>query len=258
MKEFGKLSFEQFRQVVSNLPELRSQMDELPSVFRNCSREKLSKLLDSDFYWAGIYEFSFPEQIALLLYAVGRVHLVSDAVKTSDPQQAFLDAMARDGDWEGPVGPFEFQDIVGLVMVLQRNVLSIMLYHRPLSTLVSQARAGDEDALFKAIRVDRSIVACPSIAARIALAELKDDKKFFLHLRSALKGPSKKHWGAYRDLRYSLCLLRECGGGNISDAGLEDLLVHKLGLYSPAPGARKNLRKQLNESKKVQPPENAI
>jgi len=65
-----------------------------------------------------------------------------------------------------------------------------------------------------------------------------------------LKGPSKKHWEAYKDLRYAFFILRESGFNQMSDAQLEELLVHQLKLYPDAPGARKNLRKQFKESKK--------
>lgn len=109
---------------------------------------------------------------------------------------------------------------------------------------------------FKAVRLDRSIITCPTFALRMARAELENDKSFFLHLRSALKGPSKKHWEAYNDLRYALYILRELGFDQLSDAQLEDLLVHKLKLYPNASGARKNLRKQFTESKKFATPSN--
>src|ERR1035441_303498 len=50
----------------------------------------------------------------------------------------------------------------------------------------------------------------------------------FLHLRSALKGPSRKYMEALKDLRYALAMLREFGFDQLSDAQLEDLLVDKL------------------------------
>ena len=125
-----------------------------------------------------------------------------------------------------------------------------MLFHRTLDKMVADVRAGNDASLFQAVRIDRSIVACLTFADRIAKAELENDKKFFLHLRSSLKGPSKKHWEAYKDLRYALYVLRESGFNQMSDAQLEDLLVHKLKLYPNVPSARKNLRKQFTESKK--------
>jgi len=126
-----------------------------------------------------------------------------------------------------------------------------MLYKRSLCALVAEIREGDDNALFDAVRVDRSAVSCPTIAARISQAELLGEKRFFLRLRSALKGPSKKHWEGYRDLRYSLAVLREMGFDQLSDAELEHLLVDVLKVYPKSYTARKNLRKQYSESKKI-------
>lgn len=139
-------------------------------------------------------------------------------------------------------------------VILQRNILSIMLFHRPLSALVDVVRQGGEDAdeaFFKAVRVDRSILSCPTFADRLAHAELISDKDFFLRLRSALKGPLEKHWESIKDLRYAIALLREVGFDSLSDAQLEDLFVNKLKLYPKHESARKNLRKHFYEAKRV-------
>ncbi len=102
-----------------------------------------------------------------------------------------------------------------------------------------------------AIRVDRAIVFAPTVADRIARAELRKDEAFFRHLRSALKGPLKKHWEAYKDLRYALMVLRDLGFNSLSDAQLEYLMVKVLRVYPDTPAARKNLRAQYQHSRKI-------
>lgn len=254
MKEYGKLTLSQFQRLVGKLPDIRGQMDELPTIIRSARKERLSEILGRDLHWAAVYELPFIHMIALVFMALGRWSKVIETASAPDPQEAALEWMeAEEGDdWAGGDGGlFEEKDVIGLVVAMQRNILSIMLYHRTLCALVQEVRDGLDESLFLAVRVDRSIVACPSIADRIARAELEDDKVFFQHLRSALKGPSRKHWEAYRDLRYALHMLRELGFSELSDAQLEDLLVHKLKLYPNVPSARKNLRKQFTESKKV-------
>lgn len=261
-KEYGTLTLEQFRRVVKALPEVRGQMNELAGTIRSTPKETIKEILDKNFYWAEVYELTFPEHLALLFFALGKAKKLMEIKNLEDPQEGMLRWLAEqdDEDWSGGEGGlFEKKHVVGLVVALQRTILSIMLYHRTLPALVQQVRDGGEEAdeaFFKAVRVDRSILACPTFADRLAKAELVNDKVFFLHLKSALKGPSKKHWGAYHDLRYALYMLRDLGFDQISDVQLEDLLVHKLKLYPNAPGARKNLRKQFTESKRVQPPQN--
>lgn len=260
-KEYGPLSLDQFRRIVKALPEVRQQMNDLPQFMRSLPRQKSRKILDKEFYWAKVYELSFDEQLALLVVVLGKTQQVVEMSKSVDPYEALLQWFKAedDEDWSGGEGgKFELKHVVGLVVALQKNILSIMLYHRPINGMVQSVRnaaEGADDDFFKAVRVDRSVLSCPTFADRLAKAELVNDREFFLHLRSALKGPSKKHWEAYKDLRYALYLLRDLGFDQMSDNQLEDLLVHKLKLYPNAPGARKNLRKQFIESKRIQPPQ---
>lgn len=261
-KEFGKLSLDQFRRIVRKLPEVRGQMKELTEVVRTTPKEKVEEILDKDFYWAEVYELIFEEHLALLFLALGKAKELMALKEMEDPQEGLMRWFDEedDEDWSGGEGgQFQKKHVVGLTVALQRTILSIMLYHRPISALVQIVKTGEDDAdeaFFKAVRVDRSVLSCPTFSDRLAKAELTNDKTFFLHLRSAVKGPSKKHWEALYDLRYALCMLRELGFDQMSDAQLEDLLVHKLKLYPNAPGARKNLRKQFTESKRAQPPQN--
>ena len=256
-KESQNLSLDQFREVVRRLPEVRAQTKELADVLRG-KPERLNEILGSEYYWAGIYEREFSEQIAILISMLGWGGLLADAAESLDPQGRIL-RWGDDGgeldQWYGAnEDTLEKRRLIWLVIVLQRNILSIMLYHRPLSSLVAEVRQGrdaSDDAFFKAVRVDRSILSCPTFSDRLARAELLNDKTFFLHLRSALKGPLKKHMENLKDLRYAIALLREAGFDSLSDHQLEDLFVNKLKLYPKHESARKNLRKHFYEAKKV-------
>ena len=257
-KEYGKLTLDQFKCLVKKLPEVRGQMKELPGLLRSTSAAKLEEILDEDFHWSEIYEISLVEQLALMAVVLGDAQRIVQIGQAADPQQAVLEWMDEDIDEDNWTGGFEGlfgkKYLFMFVTALQRNILSIMIYHQSLAAFVEDVRSGSktaDESFFKAVRVDRSILTCPTFADRLARAELTDDKGFFLHLRSALKGLSNKHWESYRDLRYSMAILRELGFDQLSDAQLEDLLVHKLKLYPNAPGARKNLRKQFTEAKKI-------
>jgi hypothetical protein len=248
-----KISVEEFIDLVRMLPEIREGIDDLPTLARKMSVEKIADIFDADCLWSELYELTFEEFMAVFVVCIGKANDLLEAAKSPNPSQEFFSRASRwdvGEDLALPAG-IEEKDIYLLTYALQRQVLSIMLYHRPLSKLVAEAAAGDLHALFSAVRVDRSVVACPSIAVRIAKAEFLNDKRFFQHLRSALKGPSGKHWESYKDLRFSFALLREIGFDALSDAQLEVLLVDQLGVYPKVPGARKNLRKQMAASKKI-------
>lgn len=204
MKEYGKLTTEQFRAVIGQLPEVRRQSADLQTLVRTIPKERSSKVLVEGFNPPDLYELDFPEHLAVVLLCLGAQRWLKGIARSDDPQQQMIEDMQRQGFGE------EFKPlcapgaIAGLVFTLQRTLLSVFLYKRTTSSLVAEVREGDStDTLFQAVRVDRSAVAAPTIARQIALAEMRKDETFFLHLRSALKGPQKKHWAAYQDLRYA-------------------------------------------------------
>lgn len=251
-KEYGKLTAEQFAQFVGKLPELRHGGQELGRLLAEVPRTDFEAKMGRDFNWGAVYELSFAEHIAFAAYAFGMQPRFAAMRQGDDPQQAMLDSWPTEVDELQFAPEFEERELVALGYSLQRTILSVMLFQRSLSGLVQEVREGDStDALFNAVRVDRTVMSCPTIADKIASAQMRDDKHFFLRLRNALKGPTQKHWAAYCDLRYSLFVLRELGFASLSDAQLESLLVHRLKVYPNTPSARKNLRAQYQQSKRL-------
>lgn len=76
---------------------------------------------------------------------------------------------------------------------------------------MQDVRSGDDNAFFKAVRIDRSILTCPTFAARLARAEFRHESGFFKKLRYALKGKIEKQDARYHYLRFFLALLDELG-----------------------------------------------
>jgi hypothetical protein len=251
-KEYGKLTAEQFKEFIGKMPELRDHQGRMSRMLRELPGDKFKELMQEGFNWAEVYEFSFAEHIAICVIAFGQLPLLEEIGRAPDAQQAILESWGREVRDEDIPAAFEAGQLVGLAFSLQRTILSVMLFQRSLSGLVQDVRDNDNmDSMFNAIRVDRTVMSCTTFADKIARAELRQDKRFFLRLRNALKGPSLKHWAAYCDLRYSLFVLRELGFDSMSDAQLEKLLVHTLKVYPDTPAARKNLRAQYQRSKKL-------
>jgi hypothetical protein len=252
IKEFDKLSNDQFSKLVSKLPELRKEGLSLNQAVRDIPKERFAQIFSKDFYWSQIYELTFAEHLAYLLVIMDKVDFIKEAQNSPDPAQYVLDAF--DSNELSPDklnSAYKKQDLIGLAFALQRTILGIMIYHQTIQDMVQDVKNGLDDALFKIIRIDRSAISTPTIAARIARAELQQDKVFFIRLRNALKGPSQKHWESYKDLRYALFILRDLGFNKLTDDQLVNLLVHQLKVYPDRFEAKKNLRKQLNESLKI-------
>lgn len=250
-------TIEDFKLLLPKLVEFRGESANLDDLFQSLPEERLDALLVGACYWAPVYELTFLEHISWVVHVLGKVQCVQAAAQSGQFNRVILEDFDTEPPEDGAErldGPFDKQLLIGLALSLQRSVLSVLLYQKSMSALVAEVREGEDKALFDAVRIDRSITACPTIANRIAKAELLRDKKFFDHLRNALKGPSRKHWASYQDLRYAFAALREMGFDQLSDEQLEHLFVDVLKLYPNSFNARRNLRKQYTDSKKIKHP----
>lgn len=253
-KPLGKLTHNQFARLVSRLPEVRGQMRELPQLLRE-KKDKFHAILgEGDYSWGRIYERPFLEQMSLLFVLIGLHVPLHEAAQAEDPQEVVIgwagDNSVLDVWYDEHEDQIEKKYLLWMVIVLQRNILSIMLYHKSMGALVDLVRQGDDRALFDAVRVDRTVLLAGPCADRLSKAEMMNDKDFLRHLRSAIKGPTKKHMEAIQDLRYSIVALRECGFDRFSDMDLEQLFI-RTRLYPNSGGALKNLRNQIQLSRRL-------
>lgn len=253
-KDFGKLSHNQFARLVSTLPDIRGQMHELPKLVRDNQTRVTDWFGESGYSWGTIYERPFLEQMAVLFILLGLHIPLHDAAESDDPQEAVLhwtdDNGPLDHWYDANEDKIEKKYLLWLVIVLQRNILAIMLYHKSMGALVEEVRHGSDRALFDAVRIDRSVLLAAPCADRLSRAELLNDKDFLRHLRSAIKGPTQKHMAAIQDLRYSIVALRECGFDRFSDQDLERLFIGTR-LYPGSAGALKNIRKHIQLARKI-------
>ena len=251
-KEFGRITHDQFNHLVRTLPELRGQHAELTDLCREKS-DKLDEILGPFAQtWAAVYEFPFFEQIALLFVILGMHEPLLEAWRSDDPFEEYThwtdEGGTLDAWYEHNEDTVSKKHLLWLAIVFQRNILSIMLFHCSMGHLVERARAGDDDAFFHAVEVDRAVLGCPTFTDRLARAELTGDKHFFIRLRKAIRGPSKKHMQVIQDLRYSIVALRSLGFDRFSDEDLIALFI-KTRLYPDSPGALKNLRKHVQAAR---------
>lgn len=249
-KEYGKLTAGQFRDFVELLPQLRQDATWLRKTLYDLPKDKRHEMFAPGSSWEWIYELSLIQHLLLLVYALGLTEKLGSIVASADPIDS-LHAWVDEDATEGHHPDFEVQDIIALVYSASRSIESIFLFERSISGLVQEVRDDNNmDSLFKAISVDRSVMACPSVVTHVAKAEMFNDKGFFKQLRAALNGPSKKNMVALADMKYSFAILRELKIDKLSDDKLEDLMVHTLKVYADRPSSRKNLRAHYQKSKK--------
>lgn len=236
VKELGKLSIDQAKVILGLIPQIEAQWVELSGLLKD-EPAKVERVLTPPYAWAGAYQFSFLELASLVVVLLGAKDRVQVAVKKQDPQQAIIDDLIHgDPPAEGlpdlGVPPaVHVNSVFGALRALVVSISAIKHYGIPMDILVDRART-DDVWLFKAVRMDRSALACPPIADRLAKAELLEDAGFFRKLKNALAGPPSKPSDEYGVLRYALCLIDEaCGLDSMTRTERADLFCEQLGLY---------------------------
>ena len=241
-KEYGNLTAAQFRGFVDKVPEFQNMALLLRNALQDLPEKEWDSRLSSDYSWAWVYELPVAAHMAIVMHAVSLSEWVQQVAKSPDPEQLLLHCPdpSQDYDFHPDVAG---QHGIGFIISYVRTLQSIAIFGRSLSALIQEAReTGKSECLFKAIKVDRTVVNCPTAADFIAKAELRNDKVFFRALSNAYKGPSQKEWAGLAPMKVSFHILREMEQDSLSDDQLEHLMVHVLDVYKDVPGARKNLR----------------
>lgn len=246
------LTAHEFGDLVRKLPEIRTATQEVAQLAQT-NPDRVKAFFGTCTSWAPVYELDFQKQIAYLITLLGMHGPFIEAAKTANPCKALLniteDGAELDQWYETHKTTLNKTHFLWLLMVLQRNVVSIMFHHQSLGGLVDEVRRGNDEAFFKAVMVDRSILSCPTFGNRLAQAEFCGDKSFFIRVRRAIKGPSQKHMATIGDIRYGIVVLREAGFDSFTDDQLISFFVNNR-LYPNHYNAAKNLRKHIQVAKK--------
>jgi hypothetical protein len=231
-------------------------LEDIQSRFSALPERKSEELTEGGLFWAHLYELSLIDHLTFAFEAFGMSEYFVGLVRSPDPQDAALAEMEKDYDADSDeplqhLAGLTNADLISIVLSIQFTLKSLAVYGRSLSALIAEGRSGRDKSFFEAISIDHSVLANPTVASRIALAQLKAEKRFFTHLRRSLKGPSKRQWPGRERLRFLWVLLRNADAPSMSPADLEHLVVKELGVYSPSATARKNLQEQYYKNRSL-------
>lgn len=256
-KSYGKLTSDQFAEIVEFWPNLLAMVKDACEHLKNVPASRFDGVMTGDYGdYCQVYELTFLEHLSLVVVALGRQDYLRKMATAPDPQEAVLDGLRNLDQWDDdhPLHEaFEETSVIAMVYALGRTIQSVATYGRTISSLLHEVRENNNyDALFKAIRMDRAVIGCPTVMKILARAQIRDDKSFFKKLRSALGGPGNKQQAGLDGLRYAMLILLEMGLDHIPEAELEDLIVNKLKVYPKnQPNARKNIRAHYQQSRKI-------
>ena len=231
-KDFDKLSIKQLKQIHSIFHQLQLDVDVVSELID--SHNEILDLLSKVPTWSYFYELPYRTFLALCIVTFDLTDAVHSIANAPDQAQAFIDYADDMPDIEAQELSDEEKGFgFSLSMAINRQHTSIAIFSQPLSSLVAQVREGNDNALFDAVLVDRSIVSAPSIAHRIQAAQLNNDESFMAQLSKAItktrpRRPQKEH----DDLRYMIEVIEEeIGLENVTKDRMYDILADELELY---------------------------
>lgn len=210
----------------------------------------------STFSWAHLYEQSFADCLRdffLDSQLTGELSKISASENKIHATLDFQENLGQNLDKVSDSLPKEQQlDYATMAMcygiAMMKNAYSLMAYGHYINELVAIARSATDlkdrdEALFKAIHIDTSVITCPTAQTRVSKAVLLNDAEFFKDLKNAVNGKLGTYENKiYQKMKFILQVLHESGGINLSDDELKELFVEQLNLYSDSQRtAAKNL-----------------
>ncbi len=240
----GGLKLSSLKKLIAIFPKHRKMEEESRALFK-AKRDKIESMLPPDFSWAELYELNIKEMNILTLAATGSLDRLLQAAHAGFDLNQFLFEEAirshqdknKEVEWSGGHGGlFTEADVFAVQQANQSALRCLGIYGHYLNELVSMVSKGgngSDDAFFKAVTIDRTVLTCRTFAARLARAEFFGEKMFFLHLRKATKGKPHDSLLMHQDLRYLLQFFHEAGIlGSLTLTDVDILFIRELKVYS--------------------------
>jgi hypothetical protein len=226
-------------------PLVEVGIEETKDSINDCGDQLLDKE-ESEFSWCYLYEFPANELVLILFSALtgfvkpdrivdwlkqmantpGNIGELPDLFEQVNKHfEARPDPTKEDIETILPDLP-----VVSAAFVAMQYSLFCLLYHGCyLNELIERARDGDTKALFDAIKIDTSVIGCPSVVDKISTATRLQDKRFFAKLKAAINGKKEKLRQAnFQKMRLVFKILHEAGATRLTDAQLHHLFVEGL------------------------------
>ena len=262
---YNKFTPNELRLLLSQIEIFDKEVAEI-SLDLSMRQDEYTKINQAELCWAHLYEKSFDECLAIFFVLNDMSKDIKSAAKSKNKLQA-LNKIASKIDpqldsilnaLEDKVSQKQFITLNASLSLLYINsTRSLMIYGQYINELIKTSRESKnfklaDKALLQAIKMDASVVGCPTALKRISRAVFFTDSKFLRKVQNALSGKlGVRENKNYRKIRFILQVLHESGGINLSDKDLKDLFVKQLNLYSDTQStSEKNLKELAYNFKK--------
>ncbi|HSC44088.1 MAG TPA: hypothetical protein VLH17_17520 [Candidatus Binatia bacterium] len=252
-KEFGKLTREELHDASKTMRTLRGlKRDIRQAALEN--PDNYVDLIQRCGYWPFYYDYSLAEVVALYFHFLGLLDFLRNILTSDAPHKNLALACVEDSEidkaFDRAPEAKQFEAIT-VVIALFGHLRCMQMYSQPMNRLMARILEGDDDALFDAVMVDRAVLGAKAVSARIAGAQMMDDRSFFDRLAKAItRTRSRRPNPAFDDLRFMIEVIEEAKSlAAFTYEQLGDVLIDDLQLYpdsgaDPVSGLTKIIQKR--------------
>jgi hypothetical protein len=242
LERLGLARLKRFRNL---LPDARKKYKDTRKLIIE-KRQEFEKDLPADFTWSYLYELEYKQLMLLSLTCFGLLDKFIKAYQDGlDLNVYMMDeiALESEGDediaWTGGhEGKYSKADLMGVHYANECTWRCLGIYGEFLNDLVKKVRNGrdeNDDAFFNAVRIDRTVLTCPTFAARFARAQYFGEKKFMLRLLAAIKEKPHDALLVHQDMRNMLRVFEDLNAlDSMSMKEADWLFVQELKTYQNA------------------------
>lgn len=238
--QLGKISSEDIALLISLVPLLFKEEQEA----RELLQQKQDKILPHDKAaptWCHFYEQPFKHHLLQVMQIMGAEEEIKCIAASPSQIQAmwqFITQFEHDIENICEEDQAELSSISDQLFAWFESIirtlkclLSFGVYMNDLLIKVRGGKRGADTALFRAVKIDPTVLGCSSVVARISRAAMLDDQKFFKRLKGAINGKlTKREQKTYQDMRLVLQVLYESGAPKLSPDDLYTLFHEELNI----------------------------
>lgn len=236
----GKLSPADLADLISLIAPLEASYEEANRLLA----ENPEKLTPPGFFkpaWYEFYQMPFVEHAAHVALYTGQAEDLIAYAAQENPTRAAIQStkqsMAKPDDeafdeTDRPILALAFGFSLSLYLSL-KSLMTFGLYLNELVALAGENTKESDKALFSAVKIDPTVIACSNIASRLSLAVILNDQEFLNKLQKALSGKlTKREQKTYQHQRLVLQILQEVGAPKLHQDDLYELFVKQLDIVA--------------------------
>lgn len=245
----GKISIDDLKLLLGLYPKLMGKEFEEARQFFLFSEAKLFAEDTIPAVWCHLYELPAKPHFAIAMLAAGGEDALREIAQSQNHIQAIPPAMEKFiGSLDSRYSTKDevddlrksLQFIFGLSVSVLNSFRCLLTFGSYLNDLIVKVRAGGkgaDTALLRAIKIDPTVMGCPSVLIRMSRAVMLDDQKFLVKVGRAMNGKlTKREQKNYQKMRLVLQVLHETGAPKLKPDDLYELFREELNLVRDEAG----------------------